>query len=274
MKTILVPTDFSPNAHKAAEYAATFASNKGQTITLLHSFMLLYAGFDGEKRSDRIIEKTHGEADERMQQLVSDLQQQFPDLSIQGKCIGGYAADNIIDELKNHCYSLVVMGTKGAKNTGEKLLGSTTFDVVSRSDIPVLAIPEDITIKEIQHVGFFTNYTYRDTIALLRLHHVLGSDYVLHWLHLYLSDEQSSSSEAEKWSKRIEDEFSEQRSVFRAVRVTSVGAEVVNQIAEKDGLDLLIFSRPKRSFFSKLLSKSLTQDVANNLAVPSLFIND
>ena len=46
MKTILVPTDFSPNAKKALLYAVELAKKGGEKIILFHANHFAYLNFD------------------------------------------------------------------------------------------------------------------------------------------------------------------------------------------------------------------------------------
>lgn len=272
MKTILVPTDFSDNATVAAQYAAGLAKFTGKRVMLLHVYMLLYAGYDGEKRTDKLLSQLEERSEASMKETLDLLRGQYPDVDIVGQCYWGYAEDKIVQEIDNGNYSLVVMGTKGAANTSEKLLGSTTHDVVSRSRLPVLAVPQTLNPFKLDKLGYFTAYQHADMVAFLRLRHLLGREVETKVLHLYASDEKEPVAESAKWEERFRTEFPDYTFSFRDVRVTKIDSSAIANIAEFSELDLLVFTKPHRSFFENIFHRSLTKDVAGNLKVPSLFI--
>jgi nucleotide-binding universal stress UspA family protein len=272
MKTILAPTDFSDNALIAVQHAIRLAQATGQRVKLFHSYIKFYAGYDGGKITEKLINQSSQETKELMNTLLHQLQQKYPDVEIVGECAGGYAADSIIDTIRNNAYSVVVMGSKGATSAVDKLLGSTTYGVITKTPIPILVIPQNAGEFALDRIGFFSTYQEADITALLRLRHLLGSPINLQMIHLYTSS-QEPIAEAKRWEIKISTEFPDEQFSFRNARVTGINAEVVEQIAKNDKLDLLVFNRIHRPALKKIMSRSLTRDVANHISTPTLFIN-
>lgn len=272
MKTILAPTDFSANALVATKYAIELARKTGQKVKLVHSYIKLYTGYDGDMGSEKLIAQAQTESQDQMTALVLELRQDYPDVEVTGESIGGYASDAIIKKIHDDSYSLVVMGSKGATNAADKLLGSTTYDVLSKSPIPLLAVPQNAPDFSLNTIGFFSAYQDSDITALLRLRHTLGNEINVHILHLYTSSREPIEH-AQKWEHKIKTEFPKENISFRTARVTGINAAAVTDIAKHEQLDLLVLTRVHKSFLTKLISKSLTKDIANNLNIPTLFIN-
>lgn len=269
MKTILVPTDFSNNAFIAAQYAASLAGKLGQKVKLIHVYIALY--IEEDEQSDNL----KGVSLKEMDKLLEILQQQYPDVDISGECVQGFMIDKIKEKLTQESYNLIVMGTKGATNLAESVLGSTTFEVIKKSPIPVLVVPENTPDFKLDQAGFFSAYNDAELDTILRLRHVLGNDFSLKILHLYEFDEQEPVLEAERWENKLRTAFPDGNfSSFETVRVVEVNANTVANIGEMEELDLLVFARPHRTFFESIFVKSLTKDVANYPVVPSLFIKE
>lgn len=60
------------------------------------------------------------------------------------------------------------MGTRGKSQKDIDLIGSVTAEVIERSRVPVLAIPENTPFKqfsEAKRIAFITNFDQRDLIA-------------------------------------------------------------------------------------------------------------
>lgn len=128
MKKILVPTDFSPNADKALNYAVEIARRAGGEITIVHAI-----------EASNLEEATKA-AEEKMsliQKSISSAEQ----LNVTTKIYNDSSVNSIvaaIDELKP---DLVVMGTLGSSGVKEIIYGSRTGNVISQSSVPVLAVP-------------------------------------------------------------------------------------------------------------------------------------
>lgn len=270
MKTILVPTDFSNNAFIASQYAASLAQRTGQQLRLLHVYIALYIEEDKEQVDDKLV----GVCVEQMDELVKTLRSQYPDVSIEGECVQGFMIDRLQEKLQAESYNLIVMGTKGATNVAESVLGSTTFEVIKKASVPVLVVPENTPDFKLDQVGFFSAYNDAELDALLRLRHVLGSDFAVRVLHLYKSNAQDPVEENTQWENKIRNAFPEGSFSFDTCRVAKINANTVAEVAVQEKLDLLVFSRPHRTFFESVFVKSLTKEVATYPTVPSLFIRE
>src|SRR5690606_14378421 len=124
----------------------------------------------------------------------------------------------------------------------------------------------------LDNIGFFTTYMEADINAILRFRHIFGTAHKLQMIHLYTTSEEPVE-ESEKWKRKIQSEFPDEAFGFRAARVTGVNAEVISHIAQKDNFDLLVFTRVHKTLLTKMLSKSLTWDVAKHISTPTLFIH-
>lgn len=271
MKTILTPTDFSNNAFVATKYAIELAKKTGQCVRIFHSYIKLYSGYDGHTNAEKLIALAAEKAQNAMNELLTQLHSSYPDVEITGHCRPGYAAEAILQEIAEERPSMIVMGSKGATNAADRLLGSTTYDVIRQTPIPILAIPGNTTACTLDNIGFFTTYMEADINALLRFRHIFGTNHKLQMIHLYTTSEEPVE-ESEKWKRKVLSEFPDEAFGFRAARVTGVNADVISRIKENDNFDLLVFTRTHKTLMTKLISKSLTWDVAKNINTPTLFL--
>ena len=128
IKNILVPTDFSPNATKALDYAVQLARRTRSSILLLHIV-----------ESNEIAETTE-ENSEKMELIKKSIQQTVH-VDINTRQIKGLAIDSILYTINSEAIDLVIMGTVGNSRFSEKIFGSKTAKIIGTSPIPVLAIP-------------------------------------------------------------------------------------------------------------------------------------
>ncbi len=144
-KNILVPTDLSPGAEEALDYACEMARQFGATIHLLNVIAIPALGVPelGVAMASSVIDA-----------LVKDNQEALEELA-ERKCVKakmgqhllrtGDARDVIIQTAKELGVDLIVMGTHGRRGVTRALLGSVTETVVRMAPCPVLTVRAHVT---------------------------------------------------------------------------------------------------------------------------------
>ena len=143
MKTIIVPTDFSPVAVNAMNYAADLALAVDASLILLHVFQMpvSYNNTDIPLPLMDI-----GELEQINKERIDELKAQLQHVT-SGKL--NIAAEvklgDLTDVLKELCATVhpfaVVMGTKGAGFVERLLVGSSTLSAIRHLSSPVLVVP-------------------------------------------------------------------------------------------------------------------------------------
>lgn len=147
MKRILVPTDFSPYAQNALNYAIRLAQAIGGELHLLHTYVI-HSSADMIISIERYIRE---DAEKMMEDNLQWIRRQWPEHPpvsydiIKGNAIPLIAG--IADQ-----YDLVVMGTQGASKFKDIFLGSTTNGVCRLTETPVLAIPADARYRPLRRI--------------------------------------------------------------------------------------------------------------------------
>lgn len=272
MKTILIPTDFSENAFVAAEYACALAKATAQRVRLLHVYIALYAGYGEEGNSVKQIKLAEAESAVAMNNLLENLTKLFPGVDIEGECVKGFMIDVVTERLRNGEHSLVIMGTKGVTNITDSVFGSTTYEVIKKSPVPVLVVPIDTPDFSLDRVGFFTAYDDHELDALLVLQQTTRLLPHLSMVHFFTKGDRSPEEELQRWQRKLVEAYPDWNISCHMIPVEKVDLNAVIGAAKSEGLDLLVFARPQKSFFQKIFTPSLTKAVANYPSVPSLFI--
>jgi nucleotide-binding universal stress UspA family protein len=140
LRKIICAVDFAEFSPQVADYARTIAHAFQGEVHVLYIVptMSHYVGLQVAPSS---IENFVGEiitgAEETMNKFIQD---HFPDVSVQGKVITGYAAEEILRYAQEQNMDLIVMGTHGRKGIDRILFGSVAERVVKSSTIPVLTL--------------------------------------------------------------------------------------------------------------------------------------
>ncbi len=157
MKTILVPTDFSPTAENAVNYAGLLCKELGAKLILLHVYMLpvpvseipyvMVSADEMQKASENA--------------LIKETKRIFDTFDIEMEWIVrlGLASDEIRDIEKEKSIHLIIMGMNGSGEL-DKLIGSTTIAVIRKCHQPVLVIPEKARYASFKLIAFATDYSY------------------------------------------------------------------------------------------------------------------
>lgn len=131
IKKILVPTDFTKGEEVEREYALKLAKGFNASLTLLYILELFGHEF-------RMVDEMFGSVLEKFRKKV---RREKKDIDVEEEIIHAVnAAAGISDFARARRFDLIVMATCSA-GIGRFVLGSTTEKVLSRTDIPLFAIP-------------------------------------------------------------------------------------------------------------------------------------
>ncbi|WP_287410050.1 universal stress protein [Oceanithermus sp.] len=132
-KMILVPTDGSPCAEKAVDFAIREAAALGAGLAFLH---VLYSPSTLVPTPDLTEEE-----DEVLKEAVKKAE--AAGLFAKGLLVRGeHPVEAIVSEAETG-YDRIVMGRQGGGMLRRLLLGSTTAGVVQLAKVPVLVVPCD-----------------------------------------------------------------------------------------------------------------------------------
>jgi nucleotide-binding universal stress UspA family protein len=159
IKKILYTTDLSQNARYAFGYAASLANRYDAAITIFHiledispSADSLVINIIGKERWNEVRNRNEKEVLEtiksRLAKFCDDVQAELPACPFITENIKvkiGRPVDEILQEIENGGYDLVVMGAHGQGVLEDALMGSVSRRVVRRSKTPVLVVrlPEE-----------------------------------------------------------------------------------------------------------------------------------
>lgn len=150
MKKILVPVDFSDSAWSGARYAAALAKATGAGITLLHVRTTIWP-------ENALLSGDVATADLQVEQQLHDWQHKLHQAT--GTDIRTHhlvTLDSLPETLASAAqpFDLMVMGTNGAENYYQHLMGSQTYQVIERSRCPVLIVPDGFVFRPIERITY------------------------------------------------------------------------------------------------------------------------
>ena len=135
--TIVVGVDGSRSAGRAVETVAKIAAATKDEVVVCHGVMVPHAW--GEDLPAETRDETRQLVDRYVAQLAAaGIPATGEVCREQETGMGG----TLIDAAKSHQAWLIAVGTRGRSNVKSMLLGSVAHDVVGKSTLPVLVVPD------------------------------------------------------------------------------------------------------------------------------------
>jgi nucleotide-binding universal stress UspA family protein len=276
MNNIIIPTDFTDNAWKAACYAAQLFHEHPVKYFLINNFSAPYSHIE-----EGMVPDLQPMRDESESQLKSFLEK-FKDLdhhdatTFEASCNFGpvYATIASIEEeaLASTC---VVMGTKGANSLSDYLLGTTAAGVIKNIKSPVIAVPNSAELKipseialAIDAQGVDNLHEVRPLVDIAKLHHSKVSIINIHKAEteLVLSDDAPEQYIIDHYLEGIEHEY-------RTIDGEYVEDKILD-FAHQNDMDMLAIIHRDRGFWGNLFHNSLSKRLAYHSDIPLLVLND
>lgn len=154
IKSILYTSDLSENARYAFSYAASLANRYGAGITILHVLEdispttdSLVVSIIGQEKWNELRGNNEKEVldtiKSRLTRFCEDVQAELPScpfITDKIKVTIGQPVDEILREVENNDYDMVVMGAHGHGVLADAIMGSVSRRVVRRCKKPVLIV--------------------------------------------------------------------------------------------------------------------------------------
>lgn len=257
MITLLVPIDFSENALNAVQYAVNWSiSFNGARIILYHS------NSTGNATDDSFLEEI-----ERIKERFSRDRIKFIGVVNKDKLTEGIAV--LIGQYQA---SMIVMGITGRNKAGQKLIGSSVFQVSENVDVPVLVVPPQAQFKKLENIALALPITTdlknqipsEDILKFVKKH-----DANLMIVNVARKKDKTPKSTLYSGLADIFDLFEELNPTFHFLTAKNT-ADSVADFAKDNHAQLLISITGKYGFLQRMFKTSVTKKLAYHSTVPLL----
>lgn len=292
---VLIPVDFTSYSVKALRIGFNFAKRTGSEVVILHAYFLPEISSPfllGDRLGDMLKLKIHAstERNELINNCINEVNQQLDEMAklIKSKVESGefanvpytlvlregVAEDEILAFAREISPRLIIMGTRSEGNDN-LVMGSVTAEVIDRSEVPVLAVPEHVPFEEfssIRHLALITNFDQRDLIAFDALFkNMRAFSYKVTFLHL------TEHSTKDTWEEiklaGIKEYFTKlypDMTFNYEVIQEDVIPDNLSSYLQDSSVDCLGITSFKRSLISRLFSSSLACRIVFQNRVPLL----
>jgi len=275
MKTIIVPTDFSPAATNAMNFAVDMALGINASILLLHVYQVPVSMTDVPVVlvSADELRKSSEEKLEELKQSINHIASGKLKIYTEAKL------GDVVDELEELCKHVqpfaVVMGTKGASGIERILFGSTTLTTIRHLTWPVIVVPPGKEYgKGIKKIGFACDFRQVVESTPVQFIRQMVNEFNAE-LHIMNVDYQNKhfKPETPEQSLMLHTLFEDLNPSYHFISNPDI-EDGLNEFAEKNNLDLLITIPKKHKLLEGLFKASSTKQMVTQSHVPVMCVHE
>jgi nucleotide-binding universal stress UspA family protein len=274
LQSILIPTDFSENALAACQYALAIARKFNCNAHIAHCYKAFHSGFQSEEANEKDRMQAETEAQQELEKLLQKLQIKT-EIRITYEVYEGDLTDAVLHWVEDKQADLIVMGSGGGSEPQHKLMGNNAFDVATLSSVPVIVVPLSPENFRLEHITFFTNYNEGDVEAMRKLNDLFGIEgSVYRLIHIHESPEKPSNADInimQEWAALLGRKVGIDHLAWELVNGEE-NATLVEEIAARSNIDLLVMTVEREGFFERLFDHDLPREVIRQSKTPVLLI--
>ncbi len=278
MRKILLPTDFSRNAWNAIAFASELFKDESCLFYLLHTYTPAFYRMDylvGGPTVSALPDRGVNQSVMGLEKTLEEVDKKLSNPKHHYKMVSAFnlLTDEINQISEREGIELVVMGTQGATGAREIFLGSNTVYVLRKSDIPVLAVPEDYAFQPIQRILFPTDYwtRYKKEELQLLIDLAVLSKAEIDVFHV--KEEYDLTETQEDIKAYIRDALQVVPHILSEKRGALMPHAVMDYL-DQGGFELLVMMNRKHSFLERLMWRQNVDQIGFHVKVPFLAIRD
>lgn len=270
MKKILIPTDFSQQAHNAIKAGVSFAKKYNAEVILLHILDLPQETSDGISKGTPAPEVMFfkNAAEQKLQQIAMD--SLFDGLTVSTSLILDRTSQGVTKSATHNNVDLIVMGSHGASGMKEYFVGSNTQKVVRTSPVPVFVVKgeiEETTIKNVVFASDFTSEMKDSFKSTLALNKVLGAK--LNLLMVNTPNSFKPTHVAEETLDLFLEDVTDKEFDLSIYNDINVEKGILN-FCQKIDADLIAIATHGRTGLAHFFNGSISEDLVNHSSISVL----
>lgn len=274
MKTLIVPTDFSPVSLNAMNYAAEMAKSLEASMLLVNIFQVPVT-FTEVPVAAVPVEEMRSSSEAKLNEMKKAAEH------ITSGAVKVYTEARMgdtIEELKDLCEAIqplaIIMGTHGNSGLERLIMGSTTLTAIKHLTWPVIAIPPGTVFKNIRKIGLACDF--RDVVNstpvtdIKKIVKEMNAD--LHILNVDYNQQhfnQNTPLESAYLETMLEDVSPQYHFINKPDVV-----EGINEFADSNNLDLLMVVPKKHKLLESIFHKSSSAGLITHSHIPVLSIHE
>ena len=288
IKRLLVPIDFSEYSKTACLFAFSVAKSIGAEIKILHVYNDPFADssysnnrISYDKFSKSVLREVEQMVETNMLRFIDDLEKElkeydFGDIKYHYNLKKGKPEHQIVKLSEQYKPYLIILGTKGAGQMPNDIIGSVTLKVIENTKVPILAIPEKWKFKtlDLLEILYATDFHDSDFTAFNKLLEILKPFKTkFDCVHIEF-DESNPWKEMQmfKLESFLGQNYSDHEIKCHIIKHNNL-IEGIQEFVNIKGIDIISFTSPKRNIFQKLIMPNNLRKMIFQSTIPLLIFH-
>lgn len=277
--TVLLPVDYSVQSEYACRYALHLCKEMPAEIHLIHVYKLPYPDPTDPMKYAVDLSKVYNMEMDRLEKYAYELLDKYgynkDEVRIQLEVLEGDVSSRISEYAKANNNDLILVGTHDRHEIREYIWGTHTLEIVRKSEIPVMAIPENSVYRPWRKILYATNLRYIEFPVLEFLVKMSRrSEAIFEIMHIDTEGE-------DKWETMAEfDEFKEEVTKtinYDKLRINTIYeqkdvADSLMNYCEVNDFDMIAVNPARPNISEWVFGKRVTRDLLYKASVPILCV--
>lgn len=272
---ILVPTDFSPNAQRALDYAIKVGERFNSKIILLNAYLLPpTAGDMPAEVMDKEIRVIGDAESTKMKSLLGKARVQSPGTDFSSVVEYGMINNEISRMVDENNIDLVVLGSQGISAVEAALFGSVTLSTIENATCPVVVVPENAEATDFSKIVYASSLSEEDIRGL----NDLGAwakafDAEVTVVHISSPEDRQAESRFSDFERKVKRLVDYPKLKFCLIWGKEV-VKAMNDYVMRENPGLLVMLTYPRMPFESLYHPSTTRKVTMHARVPLMVFHE
>lgn len=274
-KMVLIPVDFSAYSLKACEFGFRLAESMNGEVVLLHAYFapsfnamplgetLSYDGVSGDETLSKVLDTVHNSVEKMKEEIEARIAKGWlPKINYKHVLREGVPEEQILRYAKRHNPVAIVMGTRGQDKKDLDLIGSVTAEIIERSNVPVLAIPENAEFtgfEHFNHIAYATNFDDKDLIAFDKMMRLLKPfKFNIHFVHFNQNNDAWSEIKLSGIKEYFAKYYPNQNVSYNILQGKDM-LSAIDKFVEENKIDMIALTTHRRNIFMRLFNPSVAR---------------
>ena len=272
---ILVTTDFSTNSKAGLRYAITLAKlNKAQLI-FFHSYFLMKPTSWSDATYLNYANNEKQKLLNSLNKFVAAVYKSMKVHSAKFKCAMEQCIvpeSGIMDYAKTHAIDLICISTRGAGSL-KKFFGTTAGNLITKSQVPVVAVPQHYKTKNITHILYASDLNnYKEELKkVIAFAKPLKAS--IEFFHLSSPGEKLINKNKMETTLKKKFKYNIKLHFKNTDFTLPLAVNLQKAIASTKPSVVVMFTEQRRTFFQKLLLSSASESIVYQVKTPLLIFN-
>lgn len=272
---ILVTTDFSANSKTGIRFAVSLAKNNNAQLIFFHSYFLPKPTSWSEATYALYAKKEKQKLLNRLNTFVAAVCKSMKVSSGKFKCVVEQSIipeSGIMDYAKTQTIDFICISTRGAGML-KKIFGTTVGNLITKSQIPVIAVPQHYKAKKITHILYASDLKnhWQEMKSIIEFAKPLRA--AINVFHFSYPGEKLTDVREVAENLKRQFKYKVEFHLENSDLTLPLVGNLQKAIASSKPSLVVMFTEQRRTFYQKIFLSSSSESISFQAKVPMLVFN-